>query len=134
MMDDPRFANLAARTAHVDDVYRLAAEVLTTKTTGEWLALFDELEIPAGPVNALADLPADPHLKAIGFFRHVTHPSEGDIVMPDVPLRFSDSPAAISRLPPRFGEHGREILGELGLAGEEIDALVTAGSVVLPEG
>jgi crotonobetainyl-CoA:carnitine CoA-transferase CaiB-like acyl-CoA transferase len=134
MMDDPRFAGLAARTTHVDDVYRLAGEALATKTTGEWLALFDELEIPAGPVNALADLPADPHLKAIGFFRNVTHPSEGDIVMPDVPLRFSDSPAAITRLPPRFGEHGREILGELGLSGKEIEALAAAGGVVLPEG
>jgi formyl-CoA transferase len=53
--------------------------------------------------------------------------------MPDVPLRFSDSPAAITRLPPRFGEHGREILGELGFTGEEIDALAEAGAVVLPE-
>jgi crotonobetainyl-CoA:carnitine CoA-transferase CaiB-like acyl-CoA transferase len=49
-----------------------------------------------------------------GFFRHVAHPSEGDLVMPDVLLRFSDSFARITRLP-RFGEHGREILGELGL-------------------
>jgi formyl-CoA transferase len=54
--------------------------------------------------------------------------------MPDAPLRFSDSPAAITRLPPRFGEHGREILGEIGLSGEEIDVLAAAGGVVLPEG
>jgi crotonobetainyl-CoA:carnitine CoA-transferase CaiB-like acyl-CoA transferase len=133
MMDDPRFAGLAARTTHVDDVYRLAGEALATKTTAEWLALFNELEIPAGPVNALSDLPNDPHLKAIGFFRHVAHPSEGDIVMTDPPLRFSDSPAQITRLPPRFGEHGREILGELGLTGEEIGALAAAGAVVMPE-
>jgi crotonobetainyl-CoA:carnitine CoA-transferase CaiB-like acyl-CoA transferase len=133
MMDDPRFAGLAARTAHVDEVYRLAGEALATKTTKEWLALFDDLEIPAGPVNRLEDLPHDPHLEAIGFFRHVTHPSEGDIVMADAPLRFSDSPAAITRLPPRFGEHGREILGELGFTGEEIAALAAGGVVALPE-
>jgi crotonobetainyl-CoA:carnitine CoA-transferase CaiB-like acyl-CoA transferase len=133
MMDDPRFADLAARTAHIDDLYRLAGEALAMKTTAEWLALFDELEIPAGPVNGLADLLDDPHLAAIGFFRRVTHPSEGEIVMPDVPLRFSESPAAITRLPPRFGEHGREILGELGLDEEEIGALAAAGGVVLPE-
>jgi crotonobetainyl-CoA:carnitine CoA-transferase CaiB-like acyl-CoA transferase len=133
MMDDPRFAGLAAHTAHVDDVYRLAGEALTAKTTSEWLALFGELEIPAGPVNGLADLMDDAHLKAIGFFRRVAHPSEGDLVMPDTPLRFSDSPAGITRLPPRFGEHGREILGEIGLSGEEIDALAAAGGVVLPD-
>jgi crotonobetainyl-CoA:carnitine CoA-transferase CaiB-like acyl-CoA transferase len=124
---------MKGRARHVDDVYRLAGETLATKTTAEWLALFDELEIPAGPVNGLTDLAEDPHLKAIGFFRRVAHPSEGDLVMPDAPLRFSDSPAAITRLPPRFGEHGREILGELGISGEEIEALAAAGGVVLPK-
>jgi len=133
MMDDPRFADLAARTRHIDDVYRLAGEALTARTTQEWLALLDELEIPAGPVNGLADLPDDPHLAAIGFFRQVQHPTEGAIMMPDIPLRFSDSPAGISRLPPRFGEHGREILGELGLTPDDIAALATAGALVLPE-
>jgi crotonobetainyl-CoA:carnitine CoA-transferase CaiB-like acyl-CoA transferase len=133
MMNDPRFADLAARTRHIDDVYRLAGEALATRTTAEWLALLDEIEIPAGPVNALADLPDDPHLRAIGFFRHVSHPTEGAIVMPDIPLRFSDSPAEISRLPPRLGEQGREILGELGLSGGEIDALAATGALLLPE-
>ncbi|HWN53110.1 MAG TPA: CoA transferase [Xanthobacteraceae bacterium] len=133
MMDDPRFVDLAARTRHIDDVYRLAGEALAARTSRQWLALFDEIEIPAGPVNALADLPNDPHLAAIGFFRHVNHPTEGAIVMPDIPLRFSDSPAEISRLPPCFGEHGREILGELGLTSESIDALAAAGALVLPE-
>ena len=53
--------------------------------------------------------------------------------MPDTPLRFSDSPASITRLPPRFGEHGREILSELGLSAEEVGALASAGAVMLPE-
>ncbi len=92
-------------------------------------------QAPCPPVCAapLADLPNDPHLAAIGFFRHVSHPTEGAIVMPDIPLRFSDSPAKISRLPPRLGEHGREILGELGLSREDIDALAATGALVLPE-
>ena len=133
MMLDPRFADLAARTRHIDEVYRLAGEALATRTTREWLALLDDIEIPAGPVNALTDLPNDPHLAAIGFFRHLHHPTEGAIVMPDVPLRFSDSPAEISRMPPRLGEHGREILGEIGLSSAEIGALARAGALVLPE-
>jgi formyl-CoA transferase len=45
----------------------------------------------------------------------------------------SDSPGEISRLPPRLGEHGREILGELGLSCEDIDALAATGTLVLPE-
>ena len=60
------------------------------------------------------------------------HPTEGELVLPDVPVRFADSPGAIDRLPPRLGEHGREILGELGLRPDEIDALAKTGGLVLP--
>ena len=38
--------------------------------------------------------------------------------MPDVPLRFSETPASVERLPPRLGEHGREVLSEIGLSGD----------------
>src|SRR5262249_2767662 len=64
MTGDPRFFDLASRTAHIDDVYRLTGELLAARSSREWLALFDEIEIPAGPVNMLADLPEDPHLAA----------------------------------------------------------------------
>ena len=63
----------------------------------------------------------------------MTHPTEGALVMPDVPVRYSASPASIERLPPRLGEHGREILSEIGLRPDEIEALAGTGSVVLPD-
>ena len=53
--------------------------------------------------------------------------------MPDVPVRYSESPASIDRLPPRLGEHGREILSEIGLRPDEIEALASGGGVVLPD-
>lgn len=134
MMDDPRFLDLAARTRNVDEVYRFAGEVLAGRTTAEWLALFDKLEIPAGPVHALGDLPDDPHLKAIGFFQSASHPTEGDVLMPDVPVRFSDSPAGVTRMAPSLGQDGREILGDLGFSDAEIAALAGSRAVVLPEG
>ena len=62
----------------------------------------------------------------------MTHPTEGELVVPDVPVRFADTPAAIDRLPPRLGEHGREILQEIGMRPDEIDALASSGGVVLP--
>jgi crotonobetainyl-CoA:carnitine CoA-transferase CaiB-like acyl-CoA transferase len=129
---DPRFVDLAARSRHINEVYRFAGEELAKRPTKEWLALFDDCEIPAGPMNSLDDLMDDPHLDAICFFRHEQHPTEGEIVMPDIPVRFSDSPADIRRLQPRFGEHGREILLEAGLEAAEIDAAVSSGGLVFP--
>lgn len=132
MMADPRFVSMAERSRNIDDVYRLAGEQLTSRTTAEWIKVFDKLEIPAGPVKTLEQVMDDPHLNAIGFLRHMQHPTEGEVVMPDVPVRFTASPGAIDRLPPRLGEHGREILSELGLRPDEIDALAKGGGLVLP--
>jgi crotonobetainyl-CoA:carnitine CoA-transferase CaiB-like acyl-CoA transferase len=132
-MQDARFIDMGARSRNIDEVYRLAGEQLTGRNTADWLAAFDRLEIPAGPVKSLREVMDDPHLREVGFFRRVTHPTEGALVMPDVPVRYADSPAGIERLPPRLGEHGREILGEIGLAPDEIEALAKDGGVVLPE-
>jgi crotonobetainyl-CoA:carnitine CoA-transferase CaiB-like acyl-CoA transferase len=134
MMQDPRFCDMAARSRNIDEVYRLAGAELTHRTTAEWIAAFDRLEIPAGPVKTLDEVLDDPHLKEIGFFRRMAHPTEGELVVPDVPVRFADTPAAIDRLPPRLGEHGREILQEIGMRADEIDALAAVGGIVLPGG
>ena len=134
MMQDPRFCDMAARSRNIDEVYRLAGGELTHRTTEEWIAAFDRLEIPAGPVKTLDEVLDDPHLREIGFFRRMNHPTEGELVVPDVPVRFADTPAAIDRLPPHLGEHGREILQEIGMRTEEIESLASSGGVVLPGG
>ena len=85
-------------------------------------------------MKTLDEVIDDPHLREIGFFKRMNHPTEGDLVVPDVPVRFADTPAAIDRLPPHLGEHGREILQEIGMRTEEIEALASSGGVVLPGG
>ena len=64
MMKDPRFVDMAARSRNIDEVYRLAGEQLTSRTTAEWIEAFDRLEIPAGPVKSLDEVIDDPHLDA----------------------------------------------------------------------
>jgi crotonobetainyl-CoA:carnitine CoA-transferase CaiB-like acyl-CoA transferase len=132
MMDDARFTTMAARSNNIADVYRIAEAQFAAKTTQQWLTLFEELEIPAGPLNSLDQVIDDEHLKAVGFFKHYEHPSEGEVVMTDVPFRFSDSPPGIAHLPPRLGEHGRAVLREYGVKDAEIDALAASGGLVVP--
>ncbi len=127
---DPRFDSIATRARNVVALYELAGACFADKTTDEWLALLRKLEIPSARVSSLDDLLDDPQLAATGFFKHVTHPTEGEILITDLPVRFSDTAASAERLQPRLGEHSFEVLREAGLSESDIEALLASGATV----
>jgi crotonobetainyl-CoA:carnitine CoA-transferase CaiB-like acyl-CoA transferase len=130
LTSDPRFKDIASRIAHVDALYTLIAELLTTRPTAEWLAAFETADIPAMAVNSLADLLTDPHLRATGFFERHDHPTEGWLKQCAVPMRFAATPGKIARPAPRLGEHTVEVLGEAGFVASEITGLAANGAIV----
>jgi formyl-CoA transferase len=128
--DDPRFDSIATRSHNVVALYELAGGCLLAKTTDEWIALLRELEIPCARMASLDDLLTDPQLAATGFFKHANHPSEGEIMFTDPPVRFSETPTSTERLQPRLGEHSFEVLREAGFSDGEIKALAASGATV----
>jgi crotonobetainyl-CoA:carnitine CoA-transferase CaiB-like acyl-CoA transferase len=130
---DPRFASIASRTRHINELYGELAEIIATRTTGEWLALFGELDIPAMPLHTPESLIEDRHLAATGFFEVVEHPSEGQIRQMQLPSVWSGSVPNPDRPAPRLGEHSAEVLGEAGLSATEIAALAATGATHLAE-
>ncbi|TDH60072.1 CoA transferase [Dankookia rubra] len=113
LIDTPRFNTYAARATNIDALYAIVAEGMRSRSTAEWLALLEELDVPAAPMNSIEDLWSDPYLADTGFFRRMQHPSQGTMVTIAIPQSFSASPPGITRLPPRLGEHTEEILAEL---------------------
>lgn len=128
LKDDPRFDSLASRADNIEAVYSLAGEFIATRSTADWLEILPRLEIPCGEIVELENIPDDPHLQAVGFFRSETHPTEGEITVPDTPVQFSRTPASIDRLQPKLGEHSAEILREAGLEDAEIDKMRATGA------
>ncbi len=128
--DDPRFCNIAARSHNVVALYELAGACLLDKITDEWLKLLREQDIPSARVSSLDEVMADPQLAATGFFKRATHPTEGEILYTDLPVRFSDSGTSTERLQPRLGEHSIDVLREAGLSQTEIDALLASGATI----
>jgi crotonobetainyl-CoA:carnitine CoA-transferase CaiB-like acyl-CoA transferase len=127
---DPRLSDHGVRTKHYAEVYAILGEILTTRTTAEWLALFAENDIPAVPLYDLNDLIDDRHLAAVKFFHEMNHPSEGPIRLTGIPSQWSESALAIRRHPPRLGEHSVEVLREAGLSDAEIETLKSEGATV----
>ncbi|WP_051382771.1 CoA transferase [Bradyrhizobium sp. Tv2a-2] len=107
---DPRFRDIGARTQNIVALYELLQAELKKESTAYWMSFADDHEIPVGPVIKLEELEHDPHLKAIGFFEELEHPSEGPLTMPGIPVRFDGERATIG-MPPTLGQHDAEILG-----------------------
>jgi crotonobetainyl-CoA:carnitine CoA-transferase CaiB-like acyl-CoA transferase len=123
LIEEPRFATIAARSDNVDALYAVLTEGMRERTTAEWLEILAALDIPCGAANALTDLLDDPYLRETEFFRHMQHPHEGDVTITAVPAAFSASPPSVRRLWPALGEHTEQVLQEIGCDQEEISKI-----------
>jgi crotonobetainyl-CoA:carnitine CoA-transferase CaiB-like acyl-CoA transferase len=127
---DPRLSDYVARSRHYNEIYGMVADMLRTRTTAEWLALFERCDIPCAPMNDLDALIDDPHLAAVGFFQTLAHPTEGNIRYTGIPSRWNGAALQITRHAPRLGEHSVAILKETGIAADDIATLLHSGATL----
>jgi crotonobetainyl-CoA:carnitine CoA-transferase CaiB-like acyl-CoA transferase len=127
---DERFSSQNQRLTNIDYVYGYLSEVLATRTTDEWLELFERADIPAARMYDIDDILDDPHVKATGFVQQMTHPTEGELRVTAVPTEWSESPP--QRLPrshaPQVGENTVAVLEEFGYSSEQISQLLASGA------
>ena len=130
LADDERIKDPATRYKSTDALYALIGEIAAQWDTEPLKAALEAADIPCAPVYDFEEIPDDPHLRAIGFFRDEVHPTEGPVIVPEPPVRFSGSPGGERRPAPRLGEHSIEVLREVGFADAEIEAMLAAGTTV----
>ena len=126
LIDDARFATIAARSDNVDALYAVLAEGMRERTTAEWLAVLGRLDIPCGPVNTLENLLTDEYLRETAFFHRMRHPLDGDVMVTAIPAHLGASPPSVRRLWPALGEHTHEVLREIGCDEHEIRSITGA--------
>ena len=107
---DPRVSDPSIRSKNINALYAELARIVATKTTGEWVELLKDADLPMTPVRTPEDLLTDPHLAQLDFFHGVTHPTEGEMRTIGIPVTFSRTPGSIRSLPPTLGEHTDEVL------------------------
>ena len=112
------------RGQNIDRIYRKMAEIALTRTTAEWETLLLQIDVPHAAFAKVTEVAEQPHLKAVGMFVTLDHPTEGEIKQARPSARFSESPAAIQRMAPRLGEHSQAVLREAGLSDAQIALLV----------
>jgi crotonobetainyl-CoA:carnitine CoA-transferase CaiB-like acyl-CoA transferase len=128
LLEHEWFADHRARLAHADEVYGLLASILVRKTTAEWVAIGVEIGVPVSVVPPLQDIVDRPEHHR-GVLREVHHPIVGTHRSIAQPVVFSASGQREPSPAPLVGQDTAAILAELGLAAEEVAALLDDGVV-----
>ncbi|MEU5397874.1 CaiB/BaiF CoA-transferase family protein [Streptomyces sp. NPDC005963] len=115
---DPLFDRQHDRDAWPAMSARLG-EVFARRTRAEWTATFDGTQSCVTPVYGLTEAAAHPHNVARG-----TYYTENGLLQPAPAPRFHGTPATTPRAAPLVGAHTREVLTEIGLHPDAVDALV----------
>ena len=123
MVDDKRFATVSDRSRNIEALYDNLDAEIRKYSTAELRALLDAADVPNAPMNELQDLLQDSYVKETEFFKRVDHPSEGSVLSMSIPVQFGATPVSVRALAPRFGEHTRPILEELGYSDDDIQAM-----------
>ena len=127
LASDARFADIAARTQHIEELYERVGGIVAHHDTAYWLALCQRLEIPAAPINRLEDLEQDPHLRSVDFFVPLQSAAGHRYQFARNPVRLQRSQVAPA-MPPRLGEHTRQVLRQAGLDPNQIEHLLASGA------
>ena len=117
------FPENLTRVERRDEVMRVLTEKISALTRADLIAKLDELDVPIGPVNDVAEILADPHVRARKLVGSFDYPGVGEFKALAVPYKFLgwDNPE-VGR-PPTLGEHTEAVLAELGYSRERIAEL-----------
>lgn len=128
-IDDPRFAEPAARAANAAELIARLDAIFATKTREEWGAIFDaEHELWWAPVQSLDEVLQDPQAHAAGGFVEVPD-GVATTLLPATPVDFHGTKIEHRCMAPAHGEHGEEILRELGRTPAQIATLRGSGAL-----
>ena len=108
-----------------DEIYYRIQAVTITKTTEEWLTIMLGYDLWVAQVNNQSAVANDPQVIHNNTFVNIQHPKAGNLKVTNIPFTMSETPGAITRPSPMIGEHGPEILKELGYDEAAIESLLS---------
>ena len=126
---DARFARNAGRVRHRDVLVPMLAARMKLKPRAEWLAALEASKVPAGPINDLAEVFADPQVRSREMTVEMPHPVAGSVRLVASPMKLAATPVRYRRTPPQLGADTDAVLAELGLDAAAITSLRTAGAI-----
>jgi crotonobetainyl-CoA:carnitine CoA-transferase CaiB-like acyl-CoA transferase len=123
---DERFSTNALRIKNRAVLGPLLQKLFKQEPAAKWLEKLAAAEIPAGPINSVAEAIENEQTRGRGLIVQIEHPTIGTAKSIANPIRFSSTPVSYRLPPPLLGEHTSEILQSLGFSTEDVRTLASA--------
>ncbi len=127
---DPRFAEPKGRMDHLEALETTLNAIFRQRGSADWLARFEAAGLPAGPVQSILEMQADPQTLARQMVVETEHAKLGPVKTLGLPVKFSETPGEVATGAPVYGEHSRAVLAEHGFSDAEIAALIAEVAVI----
>ena len=129
LIEDERFATSAARVSNSGERKDLTGKEISKWNSEEILARFQEQGVPCAPLLSRMELMSHEQILANESILVSDVDGFGEVRQARPAARFNETPSEISRPAPRLGEHGNEILTELGYSNEFQENLIEEGKI-----
>ena len=126
---DKRFSKASSRVNNRDELVKTIEVALAKNTSQHWLAVFEQFQVPAGPINNIAQVFADPQIISRGMQFNLPHPVAGSVPQVANPIRYSKSKLEYHASSPILGQNTDEVLQAMGLSEQEIVTLREKGII-----
>lgn len=129
LAEDERFVNNAERVKHRVELIELLVNATKTRTLNQWTVLLNQIGVPCGPIQDIAQVFDDPQVRARGM--QVTLDSaHGPVKGVANPIKYSKTTLEYHKAPPTLGEDTVSVLERvLRKTASEIESLKSKGVV-----
>jgi formyl-CoA transferase len=128
-LEDARYSTAPARSENRDALNADINAIIRTKDSADWIEIFSEAGVPAGPIYSIDQVFADPQVKHLEMAQTVHSEAIGDIDLVAQAVRLDRTPSTFAVAPPERGEHTDEVLADLGYTAEQIAGLKARNAV-----
>jgi crotonobetainyl-CoA:carnitine CoA-transferase CaiB-like acyl-CoA transferase len=119
-----------SRVEHREIVMRKMTDAIAKIDRANLLQMLDAVEVPIGPVNDVAEILSDPHVRARGLVSSFDYPGVGEFKALGLPYKFLGWDNPVVGAPPALGADTEKILAEkLGYSMERIENLKAAKAI-----
>jgi crotonobetainyl-CoA:carnitine CoA-transferase CaiB-like acyl-CoA transferase len=127
LIDDPRFVDSDQRRANAEELHALFTGAISARPRAEIVTVLAAEDTLFSTMASPLEVIDDPQVVANGYL--VQHPTEKRARLAAAPMQFDDEITEVHRGAPALSEHTDEVLAEVGLSGDDIEALRSAGAI-----